>query len=58
MSGPVEPLEDRAYFEIDTEDGYVRIEQSVGDPPLYTPDEAEELAEDLIDAANEARADP
>mgnify|MGYP006310065435 CR=1 FL=1 len=58
MSGPVEPLEDRAYFEIDIEDGYVRIEQSVGDPPLYTPDEAEELATDLIEAANEARADP
>ena len=58
MTGPVEPLQDRAYFEIDIEDGYVRIEQSVGDPPLYTPDEAEELAEDLLEAAAEARTDP
>lgn len=58
MTGPVEPLEDRAYFEIDIEDGYVRIEQSVGDPPLYTPDEAEELAADITEAAASARDDP
>lgn len=58
MTGPVEPLENRAYFEIDVEDGYVRFEQSVGDPPLYTPEEADQLADDLVAAAAEARDDP
>lgn len=53
----VEPLEDRAYFSIAvTDDGYVRIEQSVGDPPFYTPTEAREIAEDLLEAAEEADA--
>lgn len=53
-SGP-EPLEDRAYFSISpTDDGYVRIEQSVGDPPFYTPDQARSIAEDLLTAATEA----
>ena len=54
-SDEVEPLEDRAYFSIDvTDDGYVRIEQSVGDPPIYTPSEARELAADIEAAAAEA----
>ena len=54
----VEPLEDRAYFSIEpVEDGYVRIEQSVGDPPYYTPAEVRQLAEDLTTAA-EAAEDP
>ena len=52
------PLEDRAYFTIDvTEDGYLRIDQSVGDPPLYTPAEAREIAEDVIAAADRAESD-
>ena len=56
MADDPEPLEDRAYFEIDTtEDGYVRIDQSVGDPPFYTPSEVEELVEDLLEAAALAR---
>lgn len=51
----VEPLEDRAYFSIDiTEDGYVRIEQSVGDPPIYTPAEARDIAKDIAAAADRA----
>lgn len=51
-SDEAEPLEDRAYFTIDTtDDGYVRIEQSVGDPPFYTPREARELAADIRAAA-------
>jgi hypothetical protein len=55
----VEPLEDRAYITIDvTEDGYLRIEQSVGDPPMYTPEEARELAEDIATAADQAQARP
>ena len=54
-SDSVEPLEDRAYFSIaTTEEGYVRIEQSVGDPPFYTPEEARELAADLEAAADDA----
>ncbi|MFB6173384.1 MAG: DUF6324 family protein [Halobacteriales archaeon] len=56
MSDPdVEPLEDRAYFQISaTDEGYVRIEQSVGDPPVYTPQEARDIAEDIRAAADEA----
>ena len=51
----VQPLEDRAYFSIAaTDDGYVRIEQSTGDPPFYTPAEARELAADLRAAADSA----
>lgn len=54
-SNPVEPLEDRAYFSISTtEEGYVRIEQSMGDPPIYTPAEVRSLADDLVAAADEA----
>ena len=53
-SGP-EPLEDRAYFSIAaTDDGYVRIEQGVGDPPFYTPEQARSIADDLLAAAAEA----
>jgi hypothetical protein len=56
-SNDVEPLEDRAYITIDvTDDGYLRIEQSVGDQPMYTPEEARELAEDLVAAADRAEA--
>jgi hypothetical protein len=55
-SNDVEPLEDRAYITIDvTDDGYLRIEQSVGDPPMYTPGEARELAEDIVAAADRAQ---
>lgn len=54
-SKDVEPLEDHAYITIDvTKDGYLRIEQSVGDQPLYTPEEARELAEDIAAAADRA----
>lgn len=55
----VEPLEDRAYITIDvTEDGYLRIEQSVGDQPIYAPEEAREIAEDILAAADRAQTDP
>lgn len=54
----VEALEDRAYITIDvTDDGYLRIEQSIGDKPMYTPDEARDLAEDILDAADRAQRD-
>lgn len=47
-------LEDRAPVLVDTDDGYVRIEQMLGNHPLYTPEEARDLAEDILDAAEEA----
>lgn len=50
----VPPLEHRAYFDIDTDDGYVRIEQSRGDQPLYTPEEARDVATAILEAAIEA----
>jgi hypothetical protein len=52
----VPPLEDTAAFSISTEDGYVRIEQSVGDQPLYTPAEARDLAADIRRAAETAES--
>jgi hypothetical protein len=50
----VPPLEHRAFFDIDTSDCYVRIEQSVGNRPLYTPEEARDLAEEILEAADRA----
>jgi len=50
----VTPLERTALFAIDDEEGYVRIEQSVGDPVHYTPEEARDIARDLLAAADEA----
>lgn len=55
MGSDVPPLEDTAAFSISTADGYVRIEQDVGNQPLYTPEEARDLAADIREAA--ARAD-
>ena len=56
--GPMDvlPLEHTAYFDIDTDDGYVRIEQSVGNRPLYTPEEARDIAEDILAAADDAQS--
>lgn len=53
----VPPLEHTAFFDIDEAEGYVRIEQSLGDQTLYTPDEAEDIAESILDAVERARAD-
>jgi uncharacterized membrane protein YgcG len=50
----VTALEDTAPVLIDTSDGYVRIEQMLGNHPLYTPEEARDLAEDILAAAEEA----
>ena len=54
MGDDVPPLEDTAPFSINTEDGYVRIEQDRGNQPLYTPAEARDLAADIRAAAEEA----
>ena len=48
------PLENTAFFSIETDDGYVRIEQSLGNQVLYTPDEAEDIAQAILDAAEDA----
>jgi len=50
----VTPLENTAFFSIETEDDYVRIEQSLGNQVLYTPEEAREIAESILAAAQEA----
>ncbi|MEF8774883.1 MAG: hypothetical protein V5A43_00060 [Haloarculaceae archaeon] len=52
--GEVPPLEHRAHFDIDVDEGYVHIEQSWGDRTLYTPEEARELAEEIATAADQA----
>jgi hypothetical protein len=54
--GNVIPLERRAFFDIDTREGYVRIDQSVGDPTLYTPEEARDIAESILDAVGETES--
>ena len=53
----VTPLENTAFFAIDTDDGYVRIEQSVGNQVLYMPEEASDIASAIRDAVAEASAD-
>jgi hypothetical protein len=50
----VPPFENTALFSIETDDGYVRIEQSLGNQVRYTPEEAEEIARDILDAVDEA----
>jgi len=50
----VTPIENRAFFSIEDEEGYVRIEQSVGNQALYTPEEARDVAEAILAAADDA----
>ena len=50
----VTPLDDLAHFTIEASEGYVRIEQSHGGQVYYTPEEAREIAEDILRAADEA----
>jgi len=50
----VPSLENTAFFDIDTRRGYVRVDQSWGDKTLYTPDEAKDIAEAILAAAEEA----
>lgn len=54
----VPPLENTAYFAIESDEGYVRIEQSVGNQVLYTPGEARDVAEAILRAADEATDEP
>ncbi|WP_255149271.1 hypothetical protein [Halorarius halobius] len=48
------PLEHVAPVYVESEDGYVNVQQGHGDHTLYTPDEVRELAEELLDAADDA----
>lgn len=50
----VSPLENTAFFSIETDDGYVRIEQSLGNQVLYTPEEARDIAESILEGAEQA----
>jgi hypothetical protein len=55
--GPtVTALEDTAPILVDTSENYVRIEQMVGNHPLYTPEEARDLAADILAAADAAES--
>ncbi|WP_226010096.1 hypothetical protein [Halomicrobium salinisoli] len=53
-SPEVLPLENTAYFAIETDDDYVRIEQSLGNQVLYTPEEARDIADSILEAAADA----
>ena len=50
----VTPLENTAFFDIEADEDYVRIEQSLGNQVLYTPSEARDVAESILDAVDEA----
>lgn len=46
----VPPLENTAFFAIEADDEYVRIEQSLGNKVQYTPAEARDIASAILDA--------
>jgi hypothetical protein len=50
----VQPLERTAPVYVDSTDGYVDIRQPSGDPTLYTPEEARDIARDILAAAEES----
>jgi hypothetical protein len=54
ISTSVPPLEHTAFFDIDERDGYVKIDQSWGDQTLYTPEEARDIANAIVEAADAA----
>jgi len=47
------PLENTAFFAIESDEEYVRIEQSLGNQVRYTPAEARDIADAILDAAEE-----
>ena len=48
----VNPLERTAPIYVEASNGYVDIRQVQGDPTLYTPEEAREIARDVLAAAD------
>lgn len=53
----VTPLEHVAPVYVEESKGYVDIQQAHGDHTLYTPDEAREIAREILDAADDADDD-
>ena len=58
--GGINPLERNAPIYVEASSGYVDIRQVQGDPTLYTPAEARDIAEEILAAAEayERGADP
>lgn len=54
----VQPLERTAPVYVESREGYVDIRQPSGDPTLYTPEEAREIAHDILAAAGESERWP
>lgn len=50
-------IEHRAAIFVEKSGGYVDIQQEFGDRTKYTPAEARRIAEEILDAADEATAD-
>ncbi|MBX0285183.1 hypothetical protein [Haloarcula salinisoli] len=50
----VPPLENTAFFDIESGEDYVRIEQSLGNQVRYTPAEARDIATAILDAVDDA----
>ncbi|WP_276257408.1 hypothetical protein [Haloglomus litoreum] len=48
----VTSLESRAPIYIDRRDGYVDIQQTYGDRTKYTPEEARDIAAEILEAAD------
>lgn len=51
---PATPLEHVAPIYVDVSGDYIDIRQAHGDYTLYTPEEARELAHELLEAADAA----
>ena len=49
----VTPMENTAFFAIEADGEYVRIEQSLGNQVRYTPAEARDIANAILDATEE-----
>lgn len=52
----VPPLENTAFFAIEADDDYIRIEQSLGNQVMYTPSEARDIANAILDAAEDTES--
>ena len=52
----VQPMENTALFDIEAETDYVRIEQLLGNQVRYTPAEARDIADAILDAAESAES--
>jgi hypothetical protein len=50
----VAPLEHVAPIYVEERNGYVDVQQPSGDPTLYTPDEARDIAREILAAADAA----